>query len=92
MGRYHSRNGLEESLAVLVETSLPHRVARSAEFLDRWRSRKPACGEAHDQREQVCGRIDRAARTRVLLTEAAEGGWGIGRIAFGRQEFAALLR
>jgi hypothetical protein len=25
-----------------------------------------------------------------LLTEAAEGGWGIGGTAFGREEFAAL--
>src|SRR6266511_4277926 len=33
-----------------------------------------------------------AARTWVLLTEAAEGGWGIAGTAFGREEFAALLR
>jgi hypothetical protein len=26
------------------------------------------------------------------LTEAAEGGWGIAGAAFGRDEFAALLR
>jgi hypothetical protein len=26
----------------------------------------------------------------VLLTEAAEGGWGIAGTAFGREEFAAL--
>ncbi|GAA3254119.1 4-oxalocrotonate tautomerase family protein [Dactylosporangium siamense] len=32
------------------------------------------------------------ARTWVLLTEAAEGGWGIAGTAFGREEFAALLR
>jgi phenylpyruvate tautomerase PptA (4-oxalocrotonate tautomerase family) len=31
-----------------------------------------------------------AARTWVLLTEAAEGGWGIAGTAFGREEFAAL--
>ena len=29
-------------------------------------------------------------RTWVLLTEAAEGGWGIAGTAFGREEFAAL--
>src|SRR6185503_2446119 len=29
-------------------------------------------------------------RTWVLLTEAAEGGWGVGGKAFGREEFAAL--
>lgn len=28
-------------------------------------------------------------RTWVLLTEAAEGGWGIGGVAFGQTEFAA---
>jgi phenylpyruvate tautomerase PptA (4-oxalocrotonate tautomerase family) len=32
-----------------------------------------------------------AARTWVLLTEAAEGGWGIAGTAFGHEEFAALL-
>jgi phenylpyruvate tautomerase PptA (4-oxalocrotonate tautomerase family) len=31
-----------------------------------------------------------AARTWVLLTEAAEGGWGIAGTAFGKEEFAAL--
>lgn len=29
-------------------------------------------------------------RTWVLLTEAAEGGWGLSGTAFGREEFAAL--
>jgi phenylpyruvate tautomerase PptA (4-oxalocrotonate tautomerase family) len=31
-----------------------------------------------------------AGRTWVLLTEAAEGGWGLSGTAFGREEFAAL--
>ncbi len=31
-----------------------------------------------------------AGRTGVLLTEAAEGGWGLSGTAFGREEFAAL--
>lgn len=31
-----------------------------------------------------------AERTWVLLTEAAEGGWGIGGKAFGKEEFATL--
>ncbi|TGK03489.1 hypothetical protein EHO58_13780 [Leptospira selangorensis] len=31
-----------------------------------------------------------ASRTWVLLTEAAEGGWGIAGTAFGKEEFAAL--
>jgi phenylpyruvate tautomerase PptA (4-oxalocrotonate tautomerase family) len=43
---------------------------------------------------QIVSRISRdasqASRTWVLLTEAAEGGWGIAGTAFGREEFAAL--
>ena len=35
-------------------------------------------------------RLSEAARTWVLLTEAAEGGWGIAGTAYGREEFAAL--
>ncbi|WP_148616524.1 tautomerase family protein [Nocardioides rubriscoriae] len=31
-----------------------------------------------------------AGRTWVLLTEAAEGGWGVGGVALGHAEFAAL--
>ena len=31
-----------------------------------------------------------AGRTWVILTEAAEGGWGLSGTAFGREEFAAL--
>ena len=31
-----------------------------------------------------------AGRTWVILTEAAEGGWGLAGTAFGREEFAAL--
>ena len=31
-----------------------------------------------------------AQRTWVLLSEAAEGGWGIAGTAYGREEFAAL--
>ncbi len=31
-----------------------------------------------------------AARTWVILTEAAEGGWGLFGTAFGKEEFAAL--
>jgi phenylpyruvate tautomerase PptA (4-oxalocrotonate tautomerase family) len=40
---------------------------------------------------EVSGDPGQAARTWVLLTEAAEGGWGIAGTAFGRPEFAALL-
>jgi phenylpyruvate tautomerase PptA (4-oxalocrotonate tautomerase family) len=41
---------------------------------------------------RICGDPSQARRTWVLLTEAAEGGWGIAGTAFGREEFAALLR
>ncbi|WP_433057016.1 tautomerase family protein [Dactylosporangium sp. CS-033363] len=40
---------------------------------------------------EVCGDPSQAQRTWVLLTEAAEGGWGIAGTAYGRAEFAALL-
>lgn len=39
---------------------------------------------------EVAGDPSLAGRTWVLLTEAAEGGWGIAGTAFGRQEFSAL--
>lgn len=39
---------------------------------------------------KVSGDPTQAARTWVLLTEAAEGGWGLAGTAFGREEFAAL--
>jgi phenylpyruvate tautomerase PptA (4-oxalocrotonate tautomerase family) len=38
----------------------------------------------------ICGDPSLAKRTWVLLTEAVEGGWGIGGTAFGREEFTAL--
>jgi phenylpyruvate tautomerase PptA (4-oxalocrotonate tautomerase family) len=37
------------------------------------------------------GDPSQATRTWVLLSEAAEGGWGIAGTAFGKAEFAALL-
>jgi len=39
---------------------------------------------------KISGDPSQAGRTWVLLTEAAEGGWGIAGTAFGREEFAAL--
>jgi phenylpyruvate tautomerase PptA (4-oxalocrotonate tautomerase family) len=39
---------------------------------------------------RISGDPSQAGRTWVLLTEAAEGGWGIAGTAFGREEFAAL--
>jgi phenylpyruvate tautomerase PptA (4-oxalocrotonate tautomerase family) len=45
---------------------------------------------------QIVARIandpSQVGRTWVLLTEAAEGGWGIAGTAFGRDEFAALAK
>jgi phenylpyruvate tautomerase PptA (4-oxalocrotonate tautomerase family) len=40
---------------------------------------------------RIAGDPTQGARTWVLLTEAAEGGWGIAGTAFGREEFAAAL-
>ena len=39
---------------------------------------------------KMSGDPTQAGRTWVLLTEAAEGGWGISGTAFGKQEFADL--
>ncbi|WP_044196392.1 tautomerase family protein [Hyalangium minutum] len=39
---------------------------------------------------KISGDPAQAGRTWVLLTEAAEGGWGIAGTAYGREEFAAL--
>ena len=39
---------------------------------------------------RISGDPSQVNRTWVLLTEAAEGGWGIAGTAFGREEFAAL--
>ncbi len=40
---------------------------------------------------RIAGDPTQASRTWVLLTEAAEGGWGINGTAYGREEFIALL-
>ena len=39
---------------------------------------------------RISGDPSQAGRTWVILTEAAEGGWGLSGTAFGRTEFAAL--
>jgi phenylpyruvate tautomerase PptA (4-oxalocrotonate tautomerase family) len=39
---------------------------------------------------KISGDPTQVSRTWVLLTEAAEGGWGLAGTAFGRQEFADL--
>jgi phenylpyruvate tautomerase PptA (4-oxalocrotonate tautomerase family) len=42
--------------------------------------------------ELVGGAVGRPTKTWVILTEAAEGGWGIDGTAFGIEEFTALAR
>ncbi|MFZ0892822.1 MAG: hypothetical protein WB778_06745 [Thermoplasmata archaeon] len=39
---------------------------------------------------KISGDPTQSSRTWVLLTEAAEGGWGLAGMAFGREEFGAL--
>jgi len=46
--------------------------------------------EATEIVAKISGDPTQAGRTWVLLTEAAEGGWGLSGAAFGREEFAAL--
>jgi phenylpyruvate tautomerase PptA (4-oxalocrotonate tautomerase family) len=46
--------------------------------------------EATEIVTKISGDPTQASRTWVLLTEAAEGGWGLSGTAFGREEFAAL--
>jgi len=46
--------------------------------------------EVTDIVTKISGDPTLASRTWVLLTEAAEGGWGIAGTAYGKQEFADL--
>lgn len=46
--------------------------------------------EATEIVARIAGDPTLAQRTWVLLSEAAEGGWGLAGTAFGREEFAAL--
>ncbi len=46
--------------------------------------------EATEIVTRISGDASQAGRTWVLLTEAAEGGWGLSGTAFGKEEFAAL--
>ncbi|MEK8131788.1 hypothetical protein WMW72_28155 [Paenibacillus filicis] len=46
--------------------------------------------EATEIVARITGDETQATRTWVILTEAAEGGWGINGTAFGQEEFAAL--
>jgi phenylpyruvate tautomerase PptA (4-oxalocrotonate tautomerase family) len=51
---------------------------------------KELVAEATQIVAKISGDPSQASRTWVLLTEAAEGGWGIAGTAFGKEEFAAL--
>jgi phenylpyruvate tautomerase PptA (4-oxalocrotonate tautomerase family) len=57
--------------------------------LDR-EGQKQLTREATEIVARIAGDPTQAARTWVILTEAAEGGWGLGGTAFGIEEFAAL--
>jgi phenylpyruvate tautomerase PptA (4-oxalocrotonate tautomerase family) len=46
--------------------------------------------EATEIIAKISGDPSQAGRTWVILSEAAEGGWGMLSTAFGREEFAAL--
>ena len=48
--------------------------------------------EATEIIAKAAGDPSLASRTWVILTEAAEGGWGIAGTAFGIEEFTALAR
>jgi phenylpyruvate tautomerase PptA (4-oxalocrotonate tautomerase family) len=47
-------------------------------------------GQLVAEATQIIAKIARDTAQAVLLTEAAEGGWGIAGTAFGKEEFAAL--
>ena len=55
-------------------------------------AQKSFVAEAAQIVAKLAGDPGQIGRTWVLLTEAAEGGWGIGVTAFGREEFAALAK
>ena len=46
--------------------------------------------EATEIVSKIAGDESQGARTWVILTEAAEGGWGLSGTAFGVEEFGAL--
>ncbi len=46
--------------------------------------------EATEIVARIAGDESLPGRTWVILSEAAEGGWGIGGTAFGQEEFGAL--
>jgi phenylpyruvate tautomerase PptA (4-oxalocrotonate tautomerase family) len=55
-------------------------------------AQKRLVGEITQIITRVAGDPAQATRTWVVLTEAAEGGWGVAGTAFGREELAALAK
>jgi len=53
-------------------------------------AQKQLVKEATEIVTRISGDPSQAGRTWVLLSEVAEGGWGLAGTAFGREEFAAL--
>lgn len=53
---------------------------------------KQVTKEATEIVARMAGDPSLSARTWVILSEAAEGGWGIAGTAFGREEFTELAR
>jgi phenylpyruvate tautomerase PptA (4-oxalocrotonate tautomerase family) len=99
-----TRNHLDNTAAYLhrLEPSAVHTAATdSARTVRVQVLTPPAALTREGQRElvadataivtRISGNPSQASRTWVLLTEAAEGGWGIAGTAFGREEFRALL-
>jgi phenylpyruvate tautomerase PptA (4-oxalocrotonate tautomerase family) len=74
-------NGLARTVRVQVLT--PPGVLKRA-------GQKQLVAEITQIVTRISGDPSQAGRTWVLLTEAAEGGWGIAGTAFGQEEFAAL--
>jgi phenylpyruvate tautomerase PptA (4-oxalocrotonate tautomerase family) len=70
-----------------------------ARGMRRLKGRPRCCGaqrqitrEATDIVARVAGEPSLATPTWVILSEAAEGGWGLAGTAFGIEEFTALAK
>jgi len=48
--------------------------------------------EATEIVTDIVGEAEQKGRTWIILTEGAEGGWGLQGIAFGKEEFAAAAK
>ncbi len=99
------RLGKELTMAVLraerVATPGPFHLNNTAAFIHRMDPLTPPAALTREGQKQlvkeiteivtrISGDPTQASRTWVILTEAAEGGWGLSGTAFGRDEFAAL--